>query len=335
MKKHYKSLIILILCFSLVPSSNAFAITQAKPVSKVWNDGNQYYGKNPWKDSVEYYTTDPSTSNWKTISDNETIPLSQNKVIYTISSDKYINQTMFHLPWDLQLREAFPEFYKSGQYVDQGINSVDWHGTCGEAAIATVMNRIFRTNAYTENNVLAYSSLIKQCTIDSNKWNNGGQSPIQAVAVLNTIGDTTGDKVTAHYLVNENTLKALEVAKALESGKHIIMSVASCVLYDWTQQEALQHGATQYWASNHWLVVTEPKYNDAHELIGFYLVDSSGYNHQYVTLQKWNDMVFGPTGTEVLYPACIVVEPVDKTISNNATYVLDNNDHNLYQRKVG
>ena len=335
MYRHYRNLLVLVLSLTLFFSTNVYAIPQAKPLKTLWKDGKEYYGVDPWKSSKEEYSTNPLSINWTTPSEDEVTPLSQNKVIYTLSSDKYVSQNILHLPWDMQVREIYPTFYEQGQYVDQGINSSDYHGTCGEAAMATIMNRMFKTNVYTENNILAFCSLLGTCQSQMDKWNNGGISPIQLVNSLNLIGNCTGDYVKSYYLCEEDTLNAEQTAAYLKEGKHIIMSVSSYVLYDCTEEEAASYGVTDYWLSNHWLVVTEPVYvNDV--LVGFWLVDSSGYNHQYATLQKWNKMTLGPTGKEVIWPACVVAEPVNpvevpSTTKQTKQYTLSEN-HTLQER---
>lgn len=246
------------------------------------------------------------------VSDNKTSSvsessLSHNEVKYTATSPKYRDIVMFHLPYDEFMRINAAWFYEDGMYRKQGVNSAGVIGTCSEASEATVLNRLFNTNVYTENNMLAYAYLMKTCNTSPNKIINGAQSAVEIVQNLNSIGNVTGDMVEANYLTNGFVPDPKRTAEMLISGNQIIMSVASCVLWDYKKEDCDKAGLN-YWNPDHWLVVTAPKLDEKNRLLGFYIVDSSGYGVDYLPLSKYKACVWGPSGHEVYNQACIIVK---------------------------
>ena len=243
-----------------------------------------------------------------TVSEDDLVSsLSMNDIKYSYNSPKYKNIQLLHLPYDEYMRINAEWFYRDGMYDRQGVNSFNYNGTCSEAAEATVMNRLFNTNAYTENNILACAGMLSDCNMGSDPTYGGAQSAVQMVDVFNHIGDVTGDKVEANYLTNGFVPKPERTAELLVSGNQIIMSVAPCVLWDYPREESIAAGI-DYWSPNHWIVVTAPKYDKKGKIEGFYIMDSSGYGQNYLTLSKYKNCVWGPTGREVYNQACVIIK---------------------------
>lgn len=320
MKKHYLSVTCLLLSLTLFVNT-AYGATITTSQTTLYPE-DDYASDEPLPAdahrviTIEYDDESESTSYVdsfvikENIGDEESsiTPLSINEVRYTVSSDKYKDQPLFNMPFDLYMKKNILSFYEDGQYFNQGVNSSKYLGTCSEACEATVMNRLFNTNVYTENNMLQFSALVHQCVTDRSTEQNGGQSPMQMENVFNNIGNLTGDNVSAKYYVNSDVPDPLMCARLLEDGKQVIMGVDSYVLWDMTPEEAASYGIPKYWESNHWIVLSQPTYDVNNNLNGFYIVDSSGYGVNYVSLQKYNTMVYGPTFTEIEYPAACVVE---------------------------
>ena len=233
--------------------------------------------------------------------------LSMNKVENTASGSKYKDIPLLHLPYDEFMRLNAAWFYRDGMYDRQGVNVFNYRGTCSEAAEATVMNRLFNTNVYTENNVLTFAGMLNSCTMGNDPVYGGAQSAVQMVQVFNHIGDLTGDHVEANYLTNGFVPKPNRTAELLVSGNQIIMSVAPCVLWDYPKEESIASGI-DYWSPNHWIVVTAPKFNKKNQIEGFYIVDSSGYGQNYLPISKYKNCVWGPTGKEVYNQACVIIK---------------------------
>ena len=237
------------------------------------------------------------------------------------------------LSFDQTLRESAPEFYQPGEYFSQGVNQYGYKGTCSEAAEATIMNMLFDTNVYTENVFVDCAVKSGLCEMAGNENMNGGQSPIQMKMVLEKVGNYTGDKVSVNYLVLAQDMpQPEEIDLLIANGYGVIMSVDSYILWDMTVEEAASFGISNYYDSNHWIVIKSALRNDNGDIAGFYIVDSSGYNTAYVPIQKYMLMVYGPTGTEIKYPACVLVnkkelskdeiiefrDKVNGTINNNS-----------------
>ena len=262
------------------------------------------------EDETEVSVSEDLIKQSETVSDDsveQSRSLSSNEVKYTSVSPKYSNIALLHLPYDEYMRLNAAWFYKTGMYERQGVNSFNYRGTCSEAAEATVMNRIFDTNVYTENNMLAFACMCGTCTVGADLRVGGAQSAVQMTQNFNSIGNVTGDKVEANYLTNSFVPDPERTAELLVSGNQIIMSVAPCVLWDYPKDESIASGI-DYWSPDHWIVVTAPKYNNKGKLIGFYIADSSGYGANYLTLSKYKSCVWGPTGKEVYNQACVIIK---------------------------
>ncbi len=245
----------------------------------------------------------PETENTVSQPTVSSIDLSQ----YSETGIPYRRFEELNLPFDAAARKSAPTFYSTGEYYAQGINQYGYQGTCSEAAEATTMNILFDTNAYTENVFVDCAVKSGNCTTGDVPEANGGQSPIQMREVFEKVGNYTGDKVIATYAVLGEVPPPDELDGILGGGSVIVMSVDSFILWDMTPEEVAAAGAPNYYVSNHWIVLKSVVKDEAGNIRGVNIVDSSGYNVTYVDLVKYATMVYGPTGSEVQYPACVIV----------------------------
>lgn len=122
-----------------------------------------------------------------------------------------------NLPFDLYMRDSLPAFYETGEYTEQGVNEFGVQDTSGEAAIANVMNTLFDTTVYTENNVL-------KKTVESNNCSaTGAQNPYQVATVLEGMGQYTEDKVAVDVMTGGNIPSDDELLWLVNNGGKMII----------------------------------------------------------------------------------------------------------------
>ena len=329
-----KSRLTSIVVFSLVMSMMFSSVCFATPTKTNQNKNSNRFQKN----HATAYETKVTTNTPKNVDPDEDVSkelvdeakdkdkeeenkndpaLAKNEVKYTTISSQYKNIPILHLPYDEYMRINAKWFYETGMYDRQGVNSVDYKGTSSEAAAATVMNRLFKTNVYTENNMLLIAGMFNLCTMGQDPALAGGQSAEQLVQMLKQMTTVTGDAVDANYLTNGFVPSVKKTAELLENGSQLIISVASAELWDYSKNDS---AIANFYDPNHWIVVTAPKYDDEDNIEGFYIVDSSGSEKTYLPLEKYKACVWGPTGKEITNQVCVIVRKAgtkDKEDDNN------------------
>ena len=206
------------------------------------------------------------------------------------------------------MKENAPSLYSEDVFYTQGANSYKFGGTCSEVCEANVMNLLFNTD-YTEQDFVDLAYKLNMCTVESgNRALDGAQTPIQMVNVLQYMGGTTGHPVKAELKVTKDVPSDVETANLLMSGKYMIVTVDSNILWGISEQECINSGK-EYYVSDHWIVIRKPIFKDD-VLVGFEIADSSGLKIKTIDLQKFNSIIHGPTGDELPYCACVIVSKV-------------------------
>ena len=205
-----------------------------------------------------------------------------------------------------------PDFYKSGEFLDQGLNEYGFNGTCGETTQANTLNRLFETNRFTENNVLDVAVNNGLCEVSVDPDANGGTNTEQFLQLYEKMNEQLGgNKLDVQCFEYENALSPEVVAAQLEDGKMINVAVDANRLWDYPQDYVDEFGnPVNEIYSDHWISVTGVNRDAAGNIESFNILDSGG-GETNVSLQKYEEMCFGSEHHDVIDPTTIVVSRKD------------------------
>ncbi len=195
--------------------------------------------------------------------------------------------------------------------ISQGKNTYSYYGTCGETCCANVMNLLYGTD-FTEQDFVDLAYNLKLCAIDTGDLGrNGAQSPKEIVESLTYMGKITGYNVNAKELLTYKKVPdAKKCANILNDNNYIIMKVASSILWNDIPKYETNDAGISIIPNDHWIVIKEPIYGEYGKLVGFDILDSSGEDISYLSIEKLNNCIFGPN-KEILYCACVIVSQQD------------------------
>lgn len=203
--------------------------------------------------------------------------------------------------------ETHPDFYETGSFYMQGINSHGFEGTCGPTSQANAINKLFETNELTENKVLDIAVNNNLCNLEGPAESCGGTTTDQFMELYDKVNEQMGDCFNTELFEFDNALDANQVADRLDAGDVINVAVDSSTL--WNQKPygiADLLGVRREVISDHWITVTGVNRGESGEIQGFDIIDSGG-GENYVSLDKYNDMCFGSGSRIVKDPTCIVL----------------------------
>ncbi|MCR4791786.1 MAG: hypothetical protein K5871_03485 [Lachnospiraceae bacterium] len=201
--------------------------------------------------------------------------------------------------------EDNPEFYETGSFYTQGVNSRGFEGTCGPTSQANAVNKLLGTNELTENKVLDIAVENNLCNVEGPPEGCGGTTTEQFMELYGKLNEQLGDKFNTELYEFDNVLDANQVAERLEAGDVINVAVDSQTL--WGQKDVYDLlGVRREVVSDHWITVTGVDKAETGEIQGFDIIDSGG-GESYVSLDKYNEMCYG-NGTRIVKdPTCIVL----------------------------
>lgn len=208
--------------------------------------------------------------------------------------------------FEQSVMENNPEFYETGSFYSQGVNSRGFEGTCGPTSQANAINKLLDTNELTENKVLDIAVENNLCNLEGPAVNCGGTTTEQFMELYNKVNEQIGDKINTELYEYGNALDANQVADRLDAGDVVNVAVDSRTL--WGQPHGLADllGVRREVISDHWITVTGVNRSDSGSIQGFDIIDSGG-GESYVSLDRYNDMCFGTGSRIVKDPTCIVV----------------------------
>lgn len=199
-----------------------------------------------------------------------------------------------------------PEFYETGSYYTQGVNSRGFEGTCGPTSQANAINKLLDSKDLTENKVLDIAVENNLCNLDGPAAGCGGTTTEQFMELYDKVNEQIGDKICTELYEYGNVLDANQVAERLDAGDVVNVAVDSSTLWGQTHGIADLLGVRRDVISDHWITVTGVNRGDSGDIRGFDIIDSGG-GERYVSLDKYNDMCFGTGSRIVKDPTCIVV----------------------------
>ena len=145
----------------------------------------------------------------------ETTEYNDNSVEWYDTKEKYNILPELNLAFDTYARTI-----GSNKKPATGVNQFGMGDTSGEGSIAAVMNSIFGTDAYTENNVLAK-------TIESNNCSGtGAMIPEQVMTVVEGMGQLTGDSVATEVSKGQGIPRSDELGWLLSQGGKAIVPLS-------------------------------------------------------------------------------------------------------------
>ena len=205
-----------------------------------------------------------------------------------------------------------PDFYKEGEFLQQGLNEYGFNGTCGETTQANTLNKLFETNRFTENNVLDVAVSNNLCEVSMDPDACGGTNTRQFLQLYEKMDEQLGgNKLDVQCFDFENALSPEEVAAQIEGGKMVNVAVDAGCLWDEPQDYVDELGnPVDNIYSDHWIAVTGVNRDAAGNIASFDIVDSGG-GETNVSLQKYEEMCFGSDHHGVLDPTTIVVSRKD------------------------
>ena len=210
--------------------------------------------------------------------------------------------------FEMSVLERNSEFYETGSFYEQGINEFGCEQTCGPTSQANALNKLFGSNEFTENDILAVAIENDLCDMSTGRpcdW--GGTTTEQFVDLYDKINERTGNTFSTELYEQGNALDAAEVASRLEAGDVVNVAVDSYALWDEPRDYVDSMGVrNEHFYSDHWITVTGVRKDEAGALAGFDIVDSGG-GVDYVSLDTYNTICFGTKEHTVLDPTCIVV----------------------------
>lgn len=140
-------------------------------------------------------------------------------------------------------------------------------GTCGEASIANICK--IGGKEVTEPEVLAYAMENGLCIPDDPKFNGGGTTIGNQIALLEHFG------FPSHCEFSQETATPERLAQMIEGGHGVLLGVNSGVLQD---REWKVYSSDGEIVAGHAVCLTGTVYSVDGTLQGFYLCDSSGQN---------------------------------------------------------
>ncbi len=280
------------------------AVSENKKESKdpetIYVDDEDYYDSIIRSDDSEEHSEE-NEEEFETEEETQFDDIEDSDDTDTDSNKKdYSDVDFLNLDYDKQQRRANPDFYKTGEYFNQGVNSDGYQGTCGEAALATIMNALFDTTVYTENAVLQFTKGKAFCGA------NGAMTGVQIKNTAMEIGNVTGDMVESYTTEMAGIPEPDELGPMLTDKKKAIILLDSYLLWG-ADPNVVAASGDRYYTSNHWLVLKSATYDKNGHVSGFNVVDSSGFGASYLSVDQYVSYTYGPTGREGLTPVCVFV----------------------------
>ena len=111
----------------------------------------------------------------------------------------------------------------------------------------------------------------------------GSQYSDQLVSTINQISSKNRDKVNCKILKKEDFLSIEEINVFLKNKGLIILNISSSILWDNKDIEE---------TIDHYILLTKTNIENG-KIKGFYIVDSSGSNINYIDINKYKDILYG------------------------------------------
>lgn len=186
--------------------------------------------------------------------------------------------------FEKNLRNTFPEFFENGIYFNQGYNYFLFENTCGQSISASALNILFHTNYYSENMLVDLSVNNNLCDVKYfEEKKRGSQYSDQLVSTINQISNKNKDKVNCKILKKEDFLSVEEINVFLKNKGLIVLNISSSILWDNKDIEE---------KIDHYILLTKTNIENG-KIKGFYIVDSSGSNINYIDINKYKDILYG------------------------------------------
>ncbi len=255
-------------------------------------------------EDYETYSKDPE---WQALNRElqaaNGIDVNQSETIEGI--DEQLSERVYD-DFEQSVLENDPEFYETGSFYTQGVNSRGFEGTCGPTSQANAINKLLETNELTENKILDIAVDNNLCNLEGPAAGCGGTTTEQFMELYDKVNEQIGDKINTELYEFGNVLDANQVAERLDAGDVVNVAVDSSTLWGQSHGIADLLGVRRDVISDHWITVTGVNRAETGEIQGFDIIDSGG-GENYVSLDKYNDMCFGTGSRIVKDPTCIVV----------------------------
>lgn len=212
--------------------------------------------------------------------------------------------------FEQSIMETDPEFYESGEFLEQGVNKHGFEGTCGETTQANTLNRLLGTNEFTEDKVLDVALDNNLCFSEGDPASCGGTTTEQFMDLYDKMNEQLDGAISTELYEYDDALGVEEVAQQLEDGNVVNVAVDSNALWGYTDYVDEMGVPVDDVVSDHWITVTGVERNDFGEIEGFNILDSGG-GENYVSTEKYHDICFGTDEHKVLDPTTIVVSKVE------------------------
>ncbi len=206
--------------------------------------------------------------------------------------------------------ETNPEFYDSGEFLEQGVNKHGFEGTCGETTQANTLNKLLGTNEFTEDKVLDVALDNDLCFSEGDPASCGGTTTEQFMDLYDKMNEQLDCTISTELYEYDDALGVEEVAQQLENGNVVNVAVDSNALWGYSDYVDEMGVPIDDVVSDHWITVTGVERNDLGEIEGFNILDSGG-GENYVSAEKYHDICFGTDEHKVLDPTTIVVSKVE------------------------
>lgn len=212
--------------------------------------------------------------------------------------------------FEQSVMENNPEFYESGEFLEQGVNKHGFEGTCGETTQANTLNKLLGTNEFTEDKVLDVALDNNLCFSEGDPESCGGTTTEQFMDLYDKMNEQLDGAISTELYEYDDALDVEEVAKQLEDGNVVNVAVDSNALWGYTDYVDEMGVPVDDVVSDHWITVTGVERNDLGEIEGFNILDSGG-GENYVSAEKYHDICFGTDEHKVLDPTTIVVSKTE------------------------
>ena len=204
--------------------------------------------------------------------------------------------------------KKFPEYFENGEFLEQGLNRFGYRGTCGETTVANSLNKVLDTTKYTEDGVLEEAIAYGLCDTKSiNPDDLGGTGIYQLVNLYDELSEKTDGAFSVELYEKDNRLSIQEMAKRLDEGGVLSVTVDSCALWGEPRDYYDENGVRQdNFYSDHWIAVTDVERDARGQIKGFDILDSGGGRTK-LSASELELVCFGTDEHRVLDPACIVI----------------------------